>query len=161
MRTSQEEVSQDGPFPWALGVYDAHCHPTDTMSLVPSISSMKARVLTVMATRGQDQELVAQVADAYGLENTNDLSKQPSRRYIVPCFGWHPWFSHQLYDDTESSVSDADSEEFKLHHYQSTLSPKPNDVAFLKLSRNHALFQNFSVRPRHTLRNIPWHLSAR
>ena len=118
-------------FPWHLGVYDAHCHPTDTMPLVPSIPKMKARALTVMATRDQDQELVAQVAEIYGL-NGPDIDKQDSCRCLIPSFGWHPWFSYQLYDDTEQTVSDAESEGFKIQHYQSVLIPKPDNPAFIK-----------------------------
>ncbi|KAL1992709.1 hypothetical protein VTN49DRAFT_4741 [Thermomyces lanuginosus] len=89
-------------FPWHIGVYDAHCHPTDNMPSTSTIADMKARKLTVMATRGEDQDLVAQVAAKYGPER------------IVPCFGWHPWFAHQI-SLGESQVED------RTVHYRSVL----------------------------------------
>ena len=115
------------PFPWHIGVYDAHCHPTDTMPSIASIKDMQARLLTIMATRGQDQDLVASVAEQHGVTDLKQLRENSSEnpKKVVPAFGWHPWFSHQLYDDSkEPEVTDVQAH--KTKHYSAVLSPTPD-----------------------------------
>jgi Tat protein secretion system quality control protein TatD with DNase activity len=129
--SSQSNSNDDHEFPWHLGVFDAHCHPTDTMSSVDLIPSMKAKVLTVMATREQDQGLVAQVADRLGIRDDSSFFQQwDEETRIIPCFGWHPWFSHLLFDDTAYEGKINLEEEERIQHYQSVLIPKSEDRDF-------------------------------
>jgi Tat protein secretion system quality control protein TatD with DNase activity len=123
------------PIPRGLPLYDAHCHPTDAPSSLAHVGGMRTARLVAMATRAQDQALVADAAAA-----------APDR--VVPAFGWHPWFSHQLYDDVsegggkkggggndggprpppESSFDDdGDGDDaFKTAHYKAVLTPEPS-----------------------------------
>ncbi|KAJ2907350.1 hypothetical protein MKZ38_003207 [Zalerion maritima] len=115
----------DSPFPWDAGVYDAHCHPTDTMAGVKDIPAMKARGLAIMATRSQDQDLVAQVAQTHSKQDSTAMSQvDASRKLIIPAFGWHPWFSHQLRVD---STSEKVTFEQKKAHYDAVLQPTPSE----------------------------------
>jgi len=66
-RLAMAEGEAGGDFPWHIGIFDAHCHPTDTVNSLQGIPSMRAKVLTIMATRAQDQQLVADAADQYGI----------------------------------------------------------------------------------------------
>lgn len=124
----QEQSNEELPFPWELGVYDAHCHPTDTMTSIDDIPAMNAKALTIMATREQDQDLVSKVAFKHGeLGSThpnsvrNSHSNKPVNR-ILPCFGWHPWFSHMVFDDTTID-GHHNSPVNKKEHYKAVLTP--------------------------------------
>lgn len=127
---------------------DAHCHPSDTMAAsTAAMPSMRASILAVMATRAQDQHLVHTLAADYGVRDASDyqslLHDDGSGARVVPAFGWHPWFSHQLYDDTAAEPTyipphkddntNAKAQAAKLSHYQAVLSPSPSetDVAFI------------------------------
>lgn len=122
------------PFPWDIGVFDAHCHPTDTMGSVASIQHMKARALTVMSTRSQDQQLVSDIATQQGVQDPDTLnsSQSSSTNRVIPCFGWHPWFSHQLYDDSVPKPTYDGTQSGKTAHYDAILTPSPSskDVSF-------------------------------
>ncbi|KAI1814308.1 Metallo-dependent hydrolase [Poronia punctata] len=149
------------PFPWELGVFDAHCHPTDTMASISSIPSMKARVLTVMATRSQDQELVSVVASEHGVRDgkallSSDLALSDSNR-IIPSFGWHPWFSYQLYDDTVPNPTYDGTQAGKIAHYDQVLAPAPSlkDVSFSEGLCNPRPLSEFLQDTRKRLEKFP------
>lgn len=151
------------PFPWHIGVYDAHCHPTDTMASIGSMSAMKARVLTAMATRSQDQELVCEIASKYGVQDGKTLlSTRPAAAFtgqdrIVPSFGWHPWFSYQLYDDTVSNPTYDGTPAGKVAHYDQILTPAPSskDVSFSEALSDPRPLSEFLEETRRRLEQFP------
>lgn len=128
-------------FPWDLGVFDAHCHPTDTMTSISAISQMRATALTVMSTRGEDQELVDEVArrlgDYYDHESsTSTHDHGTGSGKIVPCFGWHPWFAHQIRIEEQDKEKEQTTEAIKLQHYRAvlagTMGSEEEDTTFFK-----------------------------
>lgn len=174
-----ETHSASEPFPWELGVFDAHCHPTDTMASISSIAeAMRARTLTVMATRSQDQELVAKAAESYGVSsqeaitstracaNGMDAGSAPNPQKVVPSFGWHPWFSHQLFDDVsgEDATFDPaslDQEAEKRRHYNAVLVPSPQskeDEEFIRYLPTPQPLSAFIAQTRHYLEAYPFAL---
>jgi Tat protein secretion system quality control protein TatD with DNase activity len=164
MTSDGNSSSKDEPFPWHLGVYDAHCHPTDTMSSIVTIQNMNTRVLTVMATRAEDQDLVISAADTHSVKSS-DPSKWSKQECIVPCFGWHPWFSHQMYisPDSDSESQEPLTGDAKIAHYQSVLLPSrdnPSDEdrqIFLSLP-NPTSFSAFLIETRKHLERYPYAL---
>ncbi|KAJ7631239.1 TatD DNase family Scn1 [Roridomyces roridus] len=61
---------------------DAHCHPTETPFSAESMEQLDITVCA-MSTHQNDQSLVRDLALRY-----------PTK--IVPCFGYHPWFTHRI-----------------------------------------------------------------
>ncbi|KAJ4364562.1 Cut9-interacting protein scn1 [Neocucurbitaria cava] len=150
--------NKDQAFPWHLGVYDAHCHPTDTMASIEIIQKMKARMLTVMATRAEDQDLVTSTADKH------------SCRASVGIRG----FSHQMYINDENAQDDGNSREqeqdvtlkgdAKVKHYQQVLQPSRSDPLsdedrqiFLSLP-DPTSFATFLQQTRKHLQKYPYAL---
>ncbi|KAI1381791.1 hydrolase [Hypoxylon crocopeplum] len=147
------------PFPWDIGVFDAHCHPTDTMASVASIPAMKARALTVMSTRSQDQELVLNMAFQQGVKDRDTTISPASSEEgrIVPSFGWHPWFSYQLYDDTTSNSTYGGSPPSKISHYEKILTPSPSskDESFIEGLPDPRPLSNFLAETKSRLEKHP------
>jgi Tat protein secretion system quality control protein TatD with DNase activity len=50
----------------------------------------------------------------------------------VPAFGWHPWFSHQLYDEKQYDGRPSLSQREKADHYRRVLAPSLDDETFLQ-----------------------------
>lgn len=147
-------TSTTAPFPWHLPICDAHCHPVENMTTAAAISTMRARVLTVMGTRSQDQDLVVKLAASHPIDGRQDVITSTSSddanttttTGVVPAFGWHPWFSFELYDDEEEATatykptkgSDDDEDlEAKKAHYKAVLQPDPSEDADFLASLPH------------------------
>ncbi|KAH7150432.1 hypothetical protein B0J13DRAFT_661331 [Dactylonectria estremocensis] len=121
----------DDPFPWHLGVFDAHNHVAERMLSVSDLPKMKARAMAVMATRTQDQPLVADLVASHGLGDRDCFSQDSTT--VVAGYGRHPWFCHELYDDFSTDPTytpSGDVEAAKARHYKAVLTPSPEDPAF-------------------------------
>jgi Tat protein secretion system quality control protein TatD with DNase activity len=164
LRTASED------FPWVVGAYDAHCHPTDTMGAVDDIRRMQTKAITIMGTRSQDQDLVASVAAEQGLsvEDAQRLGEGSTQgradRKVIPAFGWHPWFSYQLYDDTVSpgqrtyNAENAKGENAaaeKLRHLAAVLNPPPKDESFAAAMPPLKSLAEFIAETRERLQEHP------
>ncbi|KAK7429924.1 Cut9-interacting protein scn1 [Neonectria magnoliae] len=121
----------DDPFPWHIGVFDAHNHVAERMHSASDLPDMKARAIAVMATRTQDQSFVADLVAAHGVKTPDCFSRDSTT--VVAGYGRHPWFCHELYDDSSEDptyVPSEDVEAAKGRHYKAVLTPSPEDPAF-------------------------------
>ncbi|QKD59965.1 uncharacterized protein FOBCDRAFT_53611 [Fusarium oxysporum Fo47] len=119
------------PFPWHIGVFDAHNHIGERVNSVSELLSMKSRAVAIMATRTQDQPLIASIAKSHGVKGPGCLSQDKTT--VIAGYGRHPWFCHELFDDsseTPTYVPSDDVEDAKAQHYKAVLSPGPIDPAF-------------------------------
>ncbi|KAI8993210.1 hypothetical protein BDB01DRAFT_716286 [Pilobolus umbonatus] len=66
---------------------DAHCHPHDDIQQLHLIPQLKTGHITIMGVRLDDWDRVSTV--------TKECNKMYDKK-CIPCFGIHPWFSHQL-----------------------------------------------------------------
>ena len=149
------EHGTEPAFPWDLGVYDAHCHPTDIMASIDDVPHMKARVLTVMATRLQDQELVMGTNQRMGLSSARIPLLEggfKAKCQILPAFGWHPWFSHQLYDDLNHPAASAPT---KRIHYRQVITPSTEDDDFINGMPDPLPLSKFLERTKAFLNQCP------
>ncbi|KAK4911696.1 Cut9-interacting protein scn1 [Elasticomyces elasticus] len=154
-----QEEPRAQPLPWHLGVFDAHSHPTDVLASLQAIPGIKARVLTVMATREQDQQLVADAARQVGV-NENDAQSANASDWsedhkLIPAFGWHPWFSHQMFDESGYGGSTSLSDDQRVSHYQSVLTPKSDDREFLLSLPTPRPFRHYLAQTKAYLTEFP------
>ncbi|KXN88838.1 Cut9-interacting protein scn1 [Leucoagaricus sp. SymC.cos] len=98
-------------------VVDVHCHPTDSPSITPESIDKLPITICAMSTRERDQILVRNLAIA-------GASK------IIPCFGYHPWFTYYIGLDPTLSRED----HYKRLFLDSLKTVRPEDqVAFDKI----------------------------
>ena len=96
---------------------------------------MRAKSLIVLATRTEDQPVIEQMTSLHGVKGPSCFTRDGSKT-ILAGYGRHPWFSHQLYDDSCPSPTFTwnkeveDIEDAKGRHYKAVLTPAPEDPTF-------------------------------
>ncbi|KAL6916253.1 hypothetical protein FSST1_007748 [Fusarium sambucinum] len=118
-------------FPWHLGVFDAHNHIGERVYSVSSLPTMKSRAVAIMATRTQDQPFIETIVEQHGAKGPECFSQDKTT--VVAGYGRHPWFSHELFDDSLENptyVPSDDVEAAKARHYKAVLTPAPEDPAW-------------------------------
>jgi Tat protein secretion system quality control protein TatD with DNase activity len=74
---------------------------------------------------------------------------------IIPAFGWHPWFSHQMFDESAYDEAVALTQDQKAAHYQSVLAPKSDDREFLLSLPDPKPFGEFIAQMKGHLEDFP------
>lgn len=74
---------------------------------------------------------------------------------MIPAFGWHPWFSHQMFDEVEYDGVSSLTPEQKIAHYQSVLTPKSEDRNALLALPDPRPFGHFLAQTRDYLTRYP------
>jgi Tat protein secretion system quality control protein TatD with DNase activity len=74
---------------------------------------------------------------------------------IVPAFGWHPWFSHQMFDENAYDGAVSLTQDQKAAHYQSVLAPKSEDRDFLLSLPDPRPFGEFIAQMKGHLQDFP------
>ena len=151
---SREDDMKESDFPWELGVSDAHCHPTDTMSSIPYIADMKTETIAMMSTRAEDQLLVSRCARMLS-GNSVSASMDCSKVKVIPSFGWHPWFAHMLYDSERNNDTESLTKMAKIDHYRSVLLPSIEDENFIMSLADPTPLSDFISQTRERLKNHP------
>lgn len=141
-------------FPWHLGISDAHCHPTDTMSSVSKITTMKTNALVLMSTRAEDQALVSHCTQLYS-GDVDDETSDHQNALLIPSFGWHPWFAHLLFDNNSEDTAEPLTGAAKLNHYSAVLHPKPADENFINSLPDPTPLSGFISQTRGYLEKHP------
>ncbi|KAF4445817.1 hypothetical protein F53441_10462 [Fusarium austroafricanum] len=119
------------PFPWHIGVFDAHNHIGERILSLSDLPSMKSRAVAIMATRTQDQPLIENAVKTHGVKGPECFLQDKTA--VIAGYGRHPWFSHELFDDSleePTYVPSDDIEAAKAKHYKAVLSPPPEDPKF-------------------------------
>ncbi|KAF8204025.1 TatD DNase family Scn1 [Pholiota molesta] len=96
-------------------IVDVHCHPTDAPGGV-SDASMERLGITIcaMATMQSDQDKVKALALRF-----------PEK--VVPCFGYHPWFSHLISTAPPSLPIDKETH-YRSLFFSDSANPKKSDA---------------------------------
>lgn len=102
---------------------------------------------------------MADVSADLGFSDRSALTVDNGKNGVVPSFGWHPWFSHMLYDDTAEEPTynpqgEDDVEDAKTKHYTSVLSPTP-DSKFVSCLPPPTSLSSFLSSTRDNLKKYP------